>query len=334
MTRYSACIWLCVGILAICADAFVLPVGRRARGTIQVRTDDGHLTGLVRQAQLTILRAAAPAAVSTNGPPSTFIDCARQAGIAAKKAIDDGFKLIEVEFPPLPLEFLEDSSSSARDIADANTRWAMEFAQAFTDRGQVSVIYPDQAELDDAVIYMDMPGGDKPFPNVTMATIRSDTINNAKSLDQIFMSVFGATIGGTVASVPNTKLYVALVTSTQELPDLEKLHALDPDVPIVFFNLRLDILVRQNVCGVILFSCGRAELYQYLCRCAYRMIEGRFGLAFVSRARLASSFLVSDTACFHNAFSGICNFPPKTAFSSELFWCPLPVVPVALPVYS
>jgi len=40
----------------------------------------------------------------------------------------------QVEFPPLPLEFLEDSASSARAIADANTRWALEFAKSFTDR--------------------------------------------------------------------------------------------------------------------------------------------------------------------------------------------------------
>ena len=44
-----------------------------------------------------------------------------------------GENLLEVEFPPLPLEYLEDSSSSARDVSDANTRWAIEFAKSFTD---------------------------------------------------------------------------------------------------------------------------------------------------------------------------------------------------------
>lgn len=87
-----------------------------------------------------------------------------------------------------------------------------------------------------------MPGGVNPSPNITLATIRSDSIDNAKSLDQILMSIFGATIGGTVESIPNTSLYIALISSTQELPDLEKLHVLNPSIPIVFFNLRLDIL--------------------------------------------------------------------------------------------
>lgn len=178
-------------------------------------------------------------------PPTTFIECARLAARASRKAVDDGFRLLEVEFPPLPLEFLEDSTSSARDIADANTRWAIEFSKSFTDLGQVSIIYPDQPELDDAVRYVDMPGGTNPMENVTLATIRSDSIKNAGSIDQIFSSIFSARRGGTVEGIPNTKTYIALISSTQELPDLEKLHELDPSVPIIFFNLRLDILVRE-----------------------------------------------------------------------------------------
>lgn len=177
-------------------------------------------------------------------PPSTFLDCVRQAAQASYLAIKDGNKLIEVEFPPLPLEYLEDSSSSARDIADANTRWAIEFARTFNQTGQVSIIYPDQPELDDAIKYLDMSGGPRPFPNVTLATIRSDSINNAGSFDMILSSIFGATVGGTVVGIENTSIYVALISSTQELTDLEKLHELNKDIPIVFFNLRLDILVR------------------------------------------------------------------------------------------
>lgn len=185
---------------------------------------------------------------SVTEPPRTFLDCVKQAVVATRAALKDGNKLIEVEFPPLPLEVLEDSSSSARDIAEANTRWATEFARSFIQLGQVSIIYPDQPELDDALKYV---GTDDLGPNVTLATIRVDSIKNAMSLDQIFTSVFGATVAGTVAAVPNTALYVALVSSTQELPDLEKLHKLDPTIPIVFFNLRLDILVRKKTSSIL-----------------------------------------------------------------------------------
>jgi hypothetical protein len=81
------------------------------------------------------LLASSSSTSSLSTTPSTFLDCVKQAVIAARKALDNGNKLIEVEFPPLPLEFLEDSSSSARDIADANTRWAFEFAKSFTSKG-------------------------------------------------------------------------------------------------------------------------------------------------------------------------------------------------------
>jgi len=208
------------------------------------RISPSHLWALKTTVQKMAVDST-PSTLST--PPATFIDCTRQAARAAESAIRDGGKLIEVEFPPLPLQYLEDSSSSARDIADANSRWAIEFARKFNDTGKVSIIYPDQPELDDAVKYLNLGGGCNPFPNVTLATIRSDSIKNAGSLDMIIASVFGATVGGTVVSIPNTSIYVALISSTQELTDLEKLHELDPSVPIVFFNLRLDILVRLDL---------------------------------------------------------------------------------------
>ena len=178
-------------------------------------------------------------------PPTTFLDCVKQAVNSVKAAIKDDSiaeKLYEIEFPPLPLEVLEDSSSSARDIADANTRWAIEFAKSFSELGKISIIYPDQPELDDAIKYVDMEGGATPFPNITLSTIRADSIKNANSIDQILTSIFGATIAGTVESIKDTKIYVALISSTQELPDLEKLHNLDTSIPIIFFNLRLDVL--------------------------------------------------------------------------------------------
>jgi hypothetical protein len=35
-------------------------------------------------------------------------------------------------------------------------------------------------------------------------------------------------------------MYVSIVSSGQELPDLEALHEADPETPIVFFNLKLE----------------------------------------------------------------------------------------------
>lgn len=139
-------------------------------------------------------RFALSATTISSTPATTFLNCVKQAVVGAQKCIENGDKLIEVEFPPLPLEILEDSSSSARAIADANTRWALEFAQGFTKTlGPVTILYPDDPELQDAIRYVDMEGGSEPFPMVRMATHRTDSIKNAGSLDQIIMSIFGAT---------------------------------------------------------------------------------------------------------------------------------------------
>ena len=144
-----------------------------------------------------------------SNPPTTFLNCVKQAVVGAKKALAIGENLLEIEFPPLPLEYLEDSSSSARDVSDANTRWAIEFAKSFTDTlGQVTILYPDDAELQDAIKYVDMEGGDMPFPNIKMATARSDSIKNAKSIDQVILSIFGAT----------GPSYVLVLTKLHRLP--------------------------------------------------------------------------------------------------------------------
>ena len=183
----------------------------------------------------------------TSLPPSTFIECARKAAECTSLAIESGERLMEVEFPPLPLEYLEDSSSSARAVSDANSRWALEFATKLSSSyGKVSIIYPDQPELDDGIKYINSPNLDNPAPNVTLATIRVDSIKNAQSLDQVLLSIFGATIGGKVESIPDTKIYVAIISSAQELPDLEKLHSLNPTIPLILFNLKLDQLVNSS----------------------------------------------------------------------------------------
>ena len=37
-------------------------------------------------------------------------------------------------------------------------------------------------------------------------------------------------------------MYICIVASAQELPDIEELAQLEPDKPIVFFNMKLDVL--------------------------------------------------------------------------------------------
>ncbi|KAG5184958.1 hypothetical protein JKP88DRAFT_163085 [Tribonema minus] len=176
--------------------------------------------------------------LESNEPaPATFVQCIQQAAKAANKAIQDGYKLVEVEFPPLSVDFMEDTSSSAYDISRANVRLASQFGEFFSIEGKrVSVLLPDEPELERAV---EDEGTDELFPRVKLTTARSNIKGTAQSLDQIFSGFFGGK-SGEVVPIPNTDMYVAIIFSCQELPDLRKLHEADPEKPIVFFNLKLD----------------------------------------------------------------------------------------------
>lgn len=45
---------------------------------------------------------------------------------------------------------------------------------------------------------------------------------------------------GKVLPIYSSDLYISVISSGQELPDLEALHQADPDKPIIFFNLNLE----------------------------------------------------------------------------------------------
>lgn len=60
--------------------------------------------------------------------------------------------------------------------------------------------------------------------------------------EQIFLSLLGNGSGGSVRAIDNVDMYICIVASAQELPDIEELSKLDPDTPIVFYNMKLDVL--------------------------------------------------------------------------------------------
>lgn len=54
--------------------------------------------------------------------------------------------------------------------------------------------------------------------------------------------MFGGGNAGDVKPLPDVGMYIIVVASAQELPDIEELHNQVGDVPIVMYNLKLDVL--------------------------------------------------------------------------------------------
>jgi hypothetical protein len=176
-------------------------------------------------------------------PPASFyelqINCAR----AARLAIKDGHKLIEVEFPPLPASVLEMDDVSAYDVSQANLKLAVDFAKFFTQEGKkVAILLPDEAETNIAI--ENNGGTNTPHPGVLISSLRLSEEGDDRLFkpEQVLLSLFGQGSSGSVRAIDGIDMYVCIVASAQELPDIEELHKLVPDKTIVFYNLKLDIL--------------------------------------------------------------------------------------------
>lgn len=55
-------------------------------------------------------------------------------------------------------------------------------------------------------------------------------------------AILGRLLSPQMKPIEGVDMYVAIVFSCQELPDLQELHNAVPETPIVFFNLKLDTL--------------------------------------------------------------------------------------------
>ena len=155
----------------------------------------------------------------------------------------DGHKLIEVEFPPLPANVLEMDDVSAYDVAQANLKLAVDFSKFFTQDGKkVAILLPDEAELGIAI--ENNGGTDTPHPGVVISSLRKSEEGDDRIFkpEQVLLSLFGQGSSGSVKAMDGVDMYVCIVASAQELPDIEELHKLDPEATIVFYNLKLDIL--------------------------------------------------------------------------------------------
>jgi hypothetical protein len=194
-------------------------------------------------------------AADRESPPQSFfqlqVNCAR----AAELAIRDGHKLLEIEFPPLPAQVLEMDDVSAYEVAEANFKLALDFAKSFAAKAEdtwtnsgikiptkTAILFPDDDEFNIAIENMKI--STTPYPGVIISSLRRSDPDDFRWFkpEQIFRNVFSSAVEpGSIKPLP-VDMYIILVASTQELPDVEELHRVDPDKIICFYNLKLDVL--------------------------------------------------------------------------------------------
>lgn len=171
-------------------------------------------------------------------PPSTFFECTLQAYNAAAAAMKDGYNLLEIEFPPLPAADMASQASSANSIGAANINLATDVAKYFVREGKkVIILVPDKDELD---LIEDGLGTLEPAEGVEIRAVRARSAESAENMAELLFGIFSRAAKGKVLPVINADVYISVITSGQELPDLEALHEADPEKPIIFFNLNLE----------------------------------------------------------------------------------------------
>eukprot|EP00984_Skeletonema_dohrnii_P011885 scaffold4768_cov88-Skeletonema_dohrnii-CCMP3373.AAC.3 len=193
------------------------------------------------------------AAANNEPPPSSFFELQRASVRAAQAAINDGKTLLEVEFPPLPAQVLDMDDVSAYDVAKANVNLALDFARSFvsTDEieGDVAVMLPDESECN--IMLEDLKLEPKPYPGVILTSLRKGEEGDTRMFkpENLFIGLMGRGSGGTVKPIEGVGMYVIVVASAQELPDVEELYEQiktptdgGKEPVIVFYNLKLDVL--------------------------------------------------------------------------------------------
>jgi len=210
--------------------------------------------------------AASSGAETATLPPESFRTLIEQAAQAADEAIADGNLLLEVEFPPLPNSKMEDSSLSAYDILAANLQFVVEFNKRLkpdetTGRPRkIALTLPDSAERQRAQKFY---GDEEPWTGTQLWSLNG---GDEKAEEFSPMAFFGSIFkqgSGEVVAAEWASMYIIVGASCQELPAIQRLAALEPNKPIICFNLKLDTL--RGDLGLPAFP-GKEVHHDFLCR--------------------------------------------------------------------
>lgn len=193
------------------------------------------------------------AAANNEPPPASFFELQRASVRAATQAINDGKTLLEVEFPPLPAQVLDMDDVSAYDVAKANVNLALDFARSFVSTneidGDVAVMLPDESECN--IMLEDLKLESTPYPGVRLTSLRRSEEGDTRIFkpENLLIGLMGRGSGGSVKPIEGVGMYIIVVASAQELPDVEELYEQiktpkegEKEPVIVFYNLKLDVL--------------------------------------------------------------------------------------------
>jgi len=245
-------------------------------------------------------------AADREGPPASFYELQRASVRAVKTAIADDHRLMEIEFPPLPATVLEMDDVSAYDVSRANVNLALDFAKSFASTGSnVAILLPDEGELN--IMLEDLETGDKPYPNVLLTSLRKGEEGDQRIFkpENLLVGLMGRGSGGTVKPISGVNMYIILVASAQELPDVEELYEQIKDTEedgkkpvIIFYNLKLDIL--RGDLGAPAFP-GKDFQDRFLSRVkpAYYLRTRQY-----SRSIAAPPFMLNFQGCIFRAYPG------------------------------
>lgn len=182
---------------------------------------------------------AAPAE-TLSMPPESFQLLVEQAATATLAALEDGQKLMEVEFPPLPISKLEDTSLSSYDILSANLQLSLAYVKKILPKAEginrIALTLPDLPERKRAAQYL---GDEEPWTGTQLWSLVGGA-GEPSPLD--FFSSLLKQGTPTPEVAPWADMYIILGATCQELPVIALLSELAPEVPIVCFNLKLDVL--------------------------------------------------------------------------------------------
>jgi len=225
--------------------------------------------------------------------PRSFRMCCEQAYLSCKNAMADNHKLIEVEFPPLPLSAIEGDAIGADAVLRAQLSHAEDVAKFFAAEGKrTAIVFSDIVERNrfiedisfsqagkgkESMIRYSCLGGGYKGSLLERVWVEQEYVEDVKEDDDI-MIIIGA--------------------SCQELPDVRKFCEAAGDRPVILFNLKLQTL--RGDLGLPAFP-PKSLHYDWLSGAvpAYFMLPRTY-----SRSCPKPPFLINYSGCVFRTYPG------------------------------